>query len=138
MFWWPGGHILAGWAAVAGDDSSGLEQIRYGMDAWERSQVSLTQPFSLAIYAEACGTCGYLADGRAALDEAFRIIEVTGERWYEAELYRLSAELALIEDGAQVERATRDLRRAVQVAKGQQAKHLDRRAAARLEQISQM
>ncbi len=92
-FWLSGGHILAGWAAAADGKRSGLDQMRHGIDAWKLGCVSLTRPYSLAIYAEACAGFGLVADGLVALAEARRLAETTGERWYDAGLCRITAVL---------------------------------------------
>jgi len=55
------------------------------------------QPSWLALLAEACGWAGQAAQGRDAVVEALAIMDTTGERYYEAELYRLKGELLLQE-----------------------------------------
>jgi predicted ATPase len=49
----------------------------------------------LAMLAEACGKIGQPAEGIAVFTEALNAVEQTGERFYEAELYRLKGELLL-------------------------------------------
>lgn len=93
-FWLSGGQILAGWAAAVDGRAAGLQQMCPGMEAWQQGCVFLTRPHSLAIYAEACATFGLIADSRAALAEARRLAQVTGEHWYDADLSRISAGLA--------------------------------------------
>src|SRR5207253_6333438 len=49
----------------------------------------------LALLAEAYGTTGQPEAGLAVLTEALALVDKTGVRWYEPELYRLKGELLL-------------------------------------------
>jgi hypothetical protein len=51
------------------------------------------RPYWLALLAAAYGTAGQTTAGFEALAEAVMLVAHTGERWWEAELYRLQAEL---------------------------------------------
>jgi predicted ATPase len=55
-------------------------------------------PYFLALLAEAYGQVGEAEQGLAALGEALAQVKQTGERWYEAELYRLKGELLLAQE----------------------------------------
>ena len=67
------------------------------------------------------------------LDEAFQIVERTGERWLAAELYRHKGEL-LLRQGHD-ETAERLYRKALSIAREQKAKHWELRAAISLAQL---
>ena len=58
----------------------------------------------------------------------------TNERWWDAELHRLRAEL-LLAGGAEAAEAEAALRRALEIARGQQAKSLELRAARTLARL---
>ena len=92
-FWLPGGQILAGWAAVEGGDPAGLFLIRRGMATWREKQIKLTRPYSLTVLAQACHSCGMAAEALAALSEAHRLAQVTGERWPAKKIDRLMKSL---------------------------------------------
>ena len=51
------------------------------------------RPHFLALLAEAYGKVGEAEEGLAVLAEALAQVDKTGERFYEAELYRLKGEL---------------------------------------------
>ena len=53
----------------------------------------------LALLAEAYGKVGRAEEGLTALAEALALVDKTGERYYEAELYRLKGELLLAQEG---------------------------------------
>ena len=50
---------------------------------------SLSQSYYLALLAEAYGKAGQTEEGLAVLAEALTLVDKSGERFYEAELYRL-------------------------------------------------
>ena len=51
------------------------------------------RPYFLALLAEAYGKVGQVEEGLTALAEALALVDKTGERFYEAELYRLKGSL---------------------------------------------
>jgi predicted ATPase len=71
------------------------------------------------------------------LAEALAVIDHTGERWWEAEVYRLQGELLLQQAVADQPRAEACFRHALDVAQCQQAKSLELRAAASLSRLWQ-
>ena len=83
-----------------------------------------------ALLAEAAWSGGKNAAGQQLLAEAFAAVQRTEERSWEAELYRLQGEL-LGQDAARPppEGVEANLLRALEVARSQQAKSLELRAA---------
>jgi predicted ATPase len=73
----------------------GIVQIRQGWADLQATGVEVFRPWYLALLAEAYGKTGQGEEGLAALAEALAEVDKTGERWYEAELYRLKGELVL-------------------------------------------
>jgi hypothetical protein len=55
----------------------------------------VTRPYVLALLAEAYGKARQPEEGLAGLAEALVLVDKTGERFYEAEVYRLKGELVL-------------------------------------------
>ena len=53
------------------------------------------RPYFLALLAEAHGIMGQPEAGLTVLTEALTLVDTTGERWYEPELYRLKGALLL-------------------------------------------
>jgi predicted ATPase len=90
------GTILRGWAlAEQGLGEGGIGQLRRGLAAYWATGAELWRPHSLALLAEAYGKTGQGEEGLTALAEALALVDKTGERWHEAELYRLKGELTL-------------------------------------------
>jgi predicted ATPase len=59
---------------------------------YETTGTKLLRPYFLALLAAAYQQAGQAEAGCHVLDEALRLVDTTGERWYEAELYRLKGE----------------------------------------------
>src|SRR4029434_7018230 len=88
----------------------------------------------LALLAEAYGQAD---EGLRVLAEALTAVHTTGERHHEAELYRLQGELRLKQDVPDEQEAESYFRQAVDVARQQQAKSFELRAAMSLSRLWQ-
>ena len=71
------------------------------------------------------------------LAEVFTTLEASGERWYEAELHRLKGELLWQHAGTQPGEAEASFQQALAIARRQQAKALELRAAMSLARLWQ-
>ena len=69
--------------------------MRQGLAACRATGAELWRPYFLALLAEAYGKVGQAEEGLTVLAEALAAVDKTGERLYEAELYRLKGELTL-------------------------------------------
>ena len=132
------GHILQGWAlAMQGDAATGVAQMEQGWEAVQRTGLQLYRPYVLALLAEAYGQAGQPEAGLTCLAEAVTRVEATEERWWEAEVYRLQGELLLRLPRPDIPQATACLHQALDVARRQQAKALELRAALSLSRLWQ-
>jgi predicted ATPase len=84
-----------------GQVEEGSAQIRQGMAAYQATGAELWRPYWLALLAEAYGKSRQREEGLTALAEALALVNNTGERMYEAELYRLRGELTLAQSSVQ-------------------------------------
>ena len=90
------GTILRSWAlAEQGQEEEGIAQIRQGLVAWRATGAELERPHFFALLAEAYEKVGQAEEGLGILAEALALVDKTGERLYEAELYRLKGMLML-------------------------------------------
>ena len=90
------GTIRRGWALTEqGQGEEGIVQMRQGLTALRASGRELGLPHCLALLAEGYGQVGQPEEGLTALAEALALVNKNGDRWYEAELYRLRGELTL-------------------------------------------
>lgn len=95
------------------------------------------RPYFLALLAEAYGKAGQPEEGLTVLAEALAIVDNTGERNWEAELHRRKGDLLLIQQGQKVGEAEECFRQALDIARRQQAKSLELRAAMSLSRLWQ-
>jgi predicted ATPase/class 3 adenylate cyclase len=138
--------------AAQGHGEEGMAQIHQGLAAIRATGVELGRPHWLALLAEAYGYMGQPQEGLSVLAEALTTVHNRGGRWWEAELYRLKGELLLqpvvqgLGSGGLTPDAglqTRDaeaeacFRQALDIARPQQAKSLELRAAISLSRLWQ-
>jgi len=136
--WVAWGTILRGAAlAEQGQRAEGLAQIRQGLDAYRATGGEAARPYWLAQLAEACQKAGQPEEGLTLLTEALATAHKTGEGWWEAEIYRLRGELLSQHAVAQPGEAETWLQRALAVARRQEAKSLELRAAMSLARLWQ-
>src|SRR4030095_4527939 len=96
----------------------------------------LQQRSWLALLAEVYGWAGQAAQGLEAVAEALAIMGTTGERYYTAEVYRLKGEL-LWQAGTAPQVAETPVLHALTVARQEEAKSWELRAATRLRRLLQ-
>jgi DNA-binding winged helix-turn-helix (wHTH) protein/tetratricopeptide (TPR) repeat protein len=124
------GTMLHGWAravSTATDGvAAGLDELRRGLDAYRATGAAMDLPYFLALLAELLIRAERLDDASSALDEARSIPRGRGY-YYEPELLRLRAEV-LYRQG-HIDLAKEAGRRATEVARAQQARSLELRAA---------
>ena len=87
--------------------------------------------------AEVAAHLGHPDDGLQALAEAHTLVEQHEERWWEAEIYRLRGILLLRQTETPQAEAETWLQRALDVARRQEAKSLELRAAMSLARLWQ-
>ena len=95
------------------------------------------RPYYLALLADAQGTLGKPATGLAVLTEALVLAETTGERWHAPELHRLKGALLLQQSPDNYTEAETCFQHATTLARNQQAKSLELRAATSLARLWQ-
>jgi class 3 adenylate cyclase/predicted ATPase len=132
------GTSLRGWAlAMQGQDEAGLAQVRQGITSYRATGAALHVAFLYTVLAEVCDQLGRTADGLQALAEAHTLVEQQEERSWEAEIHRLRGVLLLRQPGTPPAEAETWLQRALDVARRQEAKSLELRAAMSLAQLWQ-
>ncbi|MCZ6876114.1 MAG: AAA family ATPase [bacterium] len=130
--------LLRGWAFTArGQREEGLTQIRQGLTDHRASGAEAIVPYFLALLAEGYGNPKQIDEGLDALKEGLEVMERTGERWWEAEVHRLKGELLLHQATSDVAQAETCFHQALDVARYQQAKSLELRAATSLARLWQ-
>jgi predicted ATPase len=136
--WVARGTVLHGWAlAMQGQGEAGLAEIRQGLAAELATGSTLYQPYFLGLLAEAYGAGGHPDEGLAALAEALAVTDTTELRYYGAELYRLKGALLQQQAVPEAAQAAACFHQALDVARQQQAKSWELRAAMSLARLWQ-
>jgi adenylate cyclase len=144
--WISSGHKMKGCALVErGSIAQGIAELERGfaLTASEAGTDMVGDSYMYAVLAAAKARAGELAEARALMEHAKALVATKGERYLEAEIHRLDAELVLAEAGGVEEaparahaRAEHLLRSAVDCARRQGARTLELRAATALARLS--
>jgi predicted ATPase len=137
-YWRAMSSILRGWVLVQqGQVQEGIEQMHQGLTAWRATGAETARPYWLALLAEAYGVMGQPETGLTALAEALTLVDKTGERHYEAEIYRLKGAFLLQQASDNKADAETCFHHALEIARNQQAKSFELRAATSLARLWQ-
>src|SRR5262249_5488069 len=128
--------FFQGWATWSnGAEESGLAEMRRGIAIYrDQGFVFLLAGFEAAL-ADAEASAGEIDAGLRRLDAALAELERTEERWYEAEIRRIRAEILLKRDPADTVAAEQSLQAAIAIAQSQQARSFELRAALSLAKL---
>ena len=129
-----GSILRAGTQTAPGQREEQIGQIRQDLAAVRETGSALWEPYFLALLADVYAQDSQVKAGLATVADALAAAHTTGERWAEAELYRLRGNLLLLAGAPQAEVETW-LQRALDVARRQEAKSLELRAAMSLSRL---
>jgi predicted ATPase len=131
--WRAFGTIYRGWVEVkSGDVTTGISLLRGGLTAYRATGAEVWVTYPIALLARACEIAGQIEESLSQLDNALQIVERTGERWFEAELYRRKGQL-LLRQGP--EAAEELYRKGLSIAREQEAKLWELRATISLARL---
>jgi predicted ATPase len=129
---------LRGWALAAqGQGEEGIAQIQQGLAAFRAMGATRDRLEHLAMLTEASAQVGQITEGLVAMAEALATLDQSDMRLWEAELYRLRGELLLQQTVTQAEEAAVCFEQALAVARHQQARSWELRAAMSLARLWQ-
>ena len=136
--WVAWGASLRGWAwAMQGQGAEGIAEVRQGIATCRATGDALYVPSLCTVLADVADHLGHTEDGLQALTEAHTLVEQHEERWWEAEVCRLRGVLLLRQTGTSQGEAETWLQQALDVARRQEAKALELRAAMSLSRLWQ-
>jgi predicted ATPase len=107
------------------------------LDALADQHAASGLPTFLAWFAELCGTCGRVNEGLDSIDRALSTAGRHGERYFEAEIHRLRGSLLVKHDPPREAEAEQAFLRAIDVARGQEARWWELRASVSLGRLWQ-
>ena len=132
--WRADGVIHRGWIKVKnGDVAEGLSLLRSGSTAFRATGAVMYMPYHMALLARGCEIASQYEEASALLDDAFQIVERTGERWLQAELHRHKGQSLLRQGHA--EAAEELYCKALSIAEEQEAKLWELRASMSLARL---
>jgi predicted ATPase len=127
---------LRGWLlALTGKASDAIQTINLTHSEYRSTGSTVMMPLSLSHLARAYAEVGQFGAAWCCIEEAMTAIETTGESWYEAEVHRFAGEIVLRSPEPDAARAEAYFERALAVAREQQAKSWELRAATGLARV---
>jgi len=115
--------------ALTGRASASVNMIMSGLTEVRSTGSTLWVPLYLSCLAMAHSELGQFDDASHSIREALTMLERTGEKWCEAEVYRIAGDLTLNSPEHDAVKAEEYFGRALAVARQQQAKSWELRAA---------
>jgi predicted ATPase len=136
--WAAWGTSIRGWALARQDQGEeGMAQVRQGIASFRATRAAVFMPYFYTMLADVSAHLGHMEDGLQALAEAHTLVEQHEERWWEAEVCRLRGILIMRQTGTSQAEAEGWLQQALDIARRQQAKSLELRAAMSLSRLWQ-
>ncbi len=125
--------VWRGWALVhEGQADEGVAEMRDGLRACRAMGSEISRPQFLTLVAESLGEHGRADEGLALLTDALAAVEATGDRYCEAEIHRVRGRLFRLHSPVATPEAEESIQRALAVARAQDAKGWELRAAIEL------
>ncbi|HUN58211.1 MAG TPA: AAA family ATPase [Candidatus Binataceae bacterium] len=135
--WEASGVVMRGWAfARMGRHDEGIAMIPQGLSRYRAIGAEIVRPHFLGLLGEVYGDAGQPETGLKVLEEALAIVDKNRLRNFEAaDLYRIKGELLHRVSHDNLHEATRHLHEALRIARAQQAKAAELRAAIALSRV---
>jgi predicted ATPase len=115
--------------ALSGKVSDAVQMISFGVAAWRSTGATLLLPWYLSNLARAYAELDQFDNAWRCISEATRAIETTKESWWESEVHHTAGEIALKSPEPDAAKAEAYFEHALAVARAQQAKSWELRAA---------
>jgi predicted ATPase len=130
LFWGSWAMMQRGCLLALTDKASdAVQTIRSGITAFRSTGSTTDLSVYLSYLAEAHADLRQFDNATRCIGEAMNVVETTKERWYEAEVNRIAGEIALLSLEPDVGKAEMYFERALAIAREQQAKSWELRAA---------
>jgi len=130
MMWKATGMLRQGLVlALTGKASDAVQTLTAALSARRSTGATQGAPLHLSYLAWAYAELGQFEEAWRCIGEAMTLVEATREKWYEAEVNRVAGEVALMSPEPDAAKAQAYFERALAVARKQQAKSWELRAA---------
>ena len=121
--------------AITGNAADAIAVITSAISAFRSTGATINSPLYLSHLAMAHAELDQFNDAWRCVDEAMTLAETTGERWFDAEISRVSGEIALRSPERDAGKAQAQFERALEIARAQQARSWELRAATSLARL---
>ena len=130
LLWKAIGMTHQGWLfAWTGKASDAVHMITSGLNAWRSTRATVWVPLYLSYLARAYADIGNFEDAWRCIGEVITAVETAKEKLWETEIHRTAGEIALLSPEPDAAKAEAYFERALRVARAQQAKSWELRAA---------
>jgi predicted ATPase len=134
--WKAAGMMNQGWvAALTGNASNAIQMITSGIAAWRSTGATTWMPLYLPLLARAYAELGQFENAWRSIGEAMTAVEKTKERTSEADIYCIAGKIELLSPQRDAAKAEAYFEQALAVARQQQAKSFELRAAMSLARL---
>jgi predicted ATPase len=121
--------------ALSGKAADAVHMITSGLADFRSIGVTVLAPLHVSYLAAARADLGHFDEAWRCMSEAISMIETSKERWFEAEANRIAGAIALKSQGPDAAKAEGYFERALAIARQQQAKSWELRAAMSLARL---
>ena len=115
--------------ALTGRAADAVQAITSGVTAWRSTGATCWTPLHMLFLADAHARLGQFNDAWRCIGEAMAASETSKESWCDAEIHRLAGDIVLLSGEPDTAKAETYFERALAVARQQQAKSFELRAA---------
>ena len=115
--------------SLTGKASDAIQMFTTGIAAYRSTGATIWRPLHLSYLARSQAELGQFDDAWRYMDEAMMAIEISNERWFEAEANRIAGQITLLSPEPNTAKAQAYFERALQTARQQQAKSWELRGA---------
>jgi predicted ATPase len=117
------------------DPSDAVRALTAGVNAFRFTGATVFIPWYLTCLATAYASLDQYDDASRRISEAMEAVDRTNERWCEAEIIRVAGEVALLGPNKDSRKAQKHFERTLAIARQQQAKSWELRAAMSLARL---
>ena len=121
--------LLASSVVLLGRAADAVQMFTRWIRPYQSTGATLVVPYWLSFFARAYTELGQFDNAWRCIDEAISMIATTKETWCEAEVNRVAGEIARLSHEPDAAKAEANFERALSVARAQQAKSWELRAA---------
>jgi class 3 adenylate cyclase/predicted ATPase len=129
------GMVFRGTVCAATGAPDAAQQLTSALSLFRSTGAALTISYFLSVLGKANAGLGQLDAAWRCIDEATAAVEATGEKWHEAEIHRTAGEIALMSSTPDAAKAQAHFERALEIARAQQARSWQLRAATSLARL---